>query len=73
MVPNLAIYVSVLIAMLGLGVAVRYLIVVPRRKCLDCGRSISVVAAKCRGCGYRYASGGELNPREHPRSNRSAL
>ena len=44
MVPDLTLYVSVLAAMLALGVAVRYLIVVPRRKCLQCDRSISVVA-----------------------------
>ena len=51
-----------LFAMLTVGVAVRYLIVVPRRRCLNCDRSISVVAARCRRCGYRYAAGGLLDP-----------
>jgi hypothetical protein len=64
MVPDLTLYVSVLAAMLALGVAVRYLIVVPRRRCLQCDRSISVVASRCRGCGYRYAAGGLLDPSE---------
>lgn len=64
MLPDLALYVSVLVAMSAMGVAVRYLIVVPRRKCLQCGKSISVVASGCRGCGYRYAAGGLLDPDE---------
>ena len=70
MVPNLALYVSMLVAMLAVGVAVRYLIVVPRRRCLDCGRSISVAAPKCRGCGYRYSGGPELDPAENPAYDR---
>jgi hypothetical protein len=53
-----------LVAMLAVGVAVRYLIVVPRRRCLRCDKSISVAAARCRGCGYRYAAGGLLDPAE---------
>ena len=51
-----------LVAMLVVGVAVRYLIVVPRRKCLQCDTSISVTASRCRSCGYRYAAGGLLDP-----------
>ena len=64
MVPNLLLYVSMLVAMLALGVAVRFLIVVPRRECIACDASISVAAARCRGCGHRYAAGGLLDPDE---------
>ena len=51
----LAVYVVLIIAILGLAVALRFLIVVPRRDCIGCGRSISVATYKCRWCGYQYS------------------
>jgi hypothetical protein len=51
----LAVYIVIVLAVLGLAVALRFLIVVPRRDCIGCGRSISVATHKCRWCGYEYS------------------
>ena len=50
----IVIYTLILLVPLALAVALRYLIVVPRRKCLQCDREVAVTAIKCRYCGYRY-------------------
>jgi hypothetical protein len=49
-------YILILMVPLVLAVALRYLIVVPRRDCLQCGRSVAVTAPKCRHCGYRFTA-----------------
>jgi hypothetical protein len=49
------VYASVLLIPVALAVALRYVIVVPRRECLGCDRSIATTAPKCRHCGYRYS------------------
>ena len=48
------VYSLILLVPLTLAVALRYLIVVPRRVCLQCDREVAVTALKCRHCGYRY-------------------
>lgn len=48
------VYSLILLVPLTLAVALRYLIVVPRRECLQCGREVAVTVLKCRYCGYRY-------------------
>jgi predicted amidophosphoribosyltransferase len=65
---DLAIYVAIVVAALALGVAVRLLIVVPRRRCLQCGAEVPVSARNCRRCGYRYASAAELATQERASS-----
>lgn len=49
-------YIAILMVPLILAVWLRYVIVVPRRDCLQCGRSVAVTAAKCRHCGYRFTA-----------------
>ena len=49
------IYGGVLLVPVALAVALRYVIVVPRRPCINCERSIATTAPKCRHCGYRYS------------------
>lgn len=48
------VYSAVLSVPVALAVALRYVIVVPRRECINCDRSIATSAPKCRHCGYRY-------------------
>jgi hypothetical protein len=60
----LVLYASIVLAILVLAVVARFVIVVPRRECLNCGASISVTARQCRRCGYRYASGSEFGDQE---------
>jgi hypothetical protein len=50
------VYTLILLVPLALAVWLRYLIVVPRRDCLQCGRSVAVTASKCRHCGYRFTA-----------------
>lgn len=50
----IVVYSLILLVPLTLAVALRYLIVVPRRECLQCGREVAVTVLKCRYCGYRY-------------------
>ena len=50
------VYVAIMMVPLVLAVALRYLIVVPRRNFLQCDKSVSVAALKCRHCGYRYTA-----------------
>jgi tRNA(Ile2) C34 agmatinyltransferase TiaS len=49
-------YGTLVMVPLVLAVWLRYVIVVPRRDCIQCGRSVAVTAARCRHCGYRYAA-----------------
>ncbi len=55
-----AIYLGVVLVIMALAVVLRFVIVVPRRECLNCGANIAASAPKCRRCGYRYASGADL-------------
>ena len=52
----LLLYCLILLVPVALAVALRYVIVVPRRDCPDCDRSIAVTAPKCRHCGYRFTA-----------------
>jgi hypothetical protein len=52
----IVLYISILMVPLILAVCLRYLIVVPRRDCLQCGRSVAVTAPRCRHCGYRFTA-----------------
>ena len=49
-------YSLILLVPLTLAVALRYVIVVPRRDCPQCDRSVAVTASKCRHCGYRFTA-----------------
>jgi hypothetical protein len=49
-------YSLILLVPVLLAVALRYLIVVPRRECLNCERDVAVTAQKCRHCGYRFTA-----------------
>ena len=60
----LALYGSVVLAVIVLAIIMRFVIVVPRRDCLNCGASIAASAPKCRRCGYRYATGSELGDQD---------
>ena len=60
----LALYGAIVLGVIVLAIAARFVIVVPRRDCLNCGASISVTAPKCRRCGYRYATGSELGDQD---------
>jgi Uncharacterised protein family UPF0547 len=55
-VSPILIYSAILMVPLILAVALRYLIVVPRRGCPQCDRSVAVTAPKCRHCGYRFTA-----------------
>ena len=48
------IYILILLVPVALAVALRYVIVVPRRECLNCGRSVATTTPRCRHCGYRF-------------------
>ena len=50
------VYSLILLVPLVLAVALRYVIVVPRRGCLNCGRSVAVTSLNCRHCGYRFTA-----------------
>jgi ribosomal protein L40E len=50
------IYTLILLVPLVLAIALRYLIVVPRRLCLNCDREVAVTASNCRRCGYRFTA-----------------
>jgi ribosomal protein L40E len=52
----IVLYSLILLVPLALAVALRYLIVVPRRECLNCDREVAVTALKCRHCGYRFTA-----------------
>jgi DNA-directed RNA polymerase subunit RPC12/RpoP len=47
-------YILILLVPVALAVALRYVIVVPRRECLNCRRSVATTAPRCRHCGYRF-------------------
>ena len=47
-------YTLILLVPLTLAVALRYLIVVPRRRCIQCDRQVAVTTIRCRHCGYVY-------------------
>ncbi len=47
-------YLLILLVPVVIAVALRYVIVVPRRECINCRRSIATTAPKCRHCGYRF-------------------
>jgi hypothetical protein len=53
-VSFILVYTLILLIPLTLAVALRYLIIVPRRECLQCDREVAVTVMKCRHCGYRY-------------------
>jgi rubredoxin len=52
----LLIYCSLLIVPLVLAIALRYLVVVPTRECIQCDRVVAVTAFSCRHCGHRYTA-----------------
>jgi len=65
------IYILILLVPVTLAVALRYVIVVPRRDCPYCDRSVAVTAPKCRHCGYRFtAEDRKLMAREAARRRR---
>jgi ribosomal protein L40E len=55
-ITPLVLYSSFLIVPLVISVALRYLIVVPTRECIQCDRVVAVTAFSCRHCGHRYTA-----------------
>ncbi len=52
----LALYVTVIAIVLVLAVALRFLILVPTRACIQCDKVVAVTAPSCRHCGHRYTA-----------------
>jgi ribosomal protein L40E len=55
-ITPIVLYISILVIPLVLSVALRYLIVVPTRECIQCDRVVAVTAFSCRHCGHRYTA-----------------
>ena len=52
----IGVYILILLVPVAVAVALRYVIVVPRRDCPNCYRSVAVTAPRCRHCGYRFTA-----------------
>jgi ribosomal protein L40E len=52
----LLVYGALLLGPLIIAVALRYVIVVPMRDCIQCGKTVAVTALWCRHCGHRYTA-----------------
>jgi hypothetical protein len=55
-VNPLLLYGSILIVPVAISIGLRFVIVVPKRECIQCGRTVAVTAFSCRHCGYRYTA-----------------
>ena len=53
-VSPLIVYGSLLLIPVVISIALRFLIVVPSRECILCGKEVAVTAFRCRHCGHRY-------------------
>ena len=51
----LAIYISVVVALIALSIAVRIWRHHPTRKCHLCGAQVELGRRKCQVCGYEFA------------------
>jgi hypothetical protein len=55
-IAPLALYGSMILVPLVLAVALRFVIVVPTRECIQCGTVVAVTTLTCRHCGHRYTA-----------------
>jgi hypothetical protein len=55
-VSPLIVYGGLLLIPVVISIALRFLIVVPTRPCIQCGRIVAVTAFSCRHCGHRYTA-----------------
>jgi tRNA(Ile2) C34 agmatinyltransferase TiaS len=50
----LGIYITIMIAVLMLGIAIRLLVRLVTRTCHECGAKVEVGRQRCQICGYRF-------------------
>jgi ribosomal protein L40E len=55
-ITPLVLYGSMVLVPLVLAVALRFVIVVPTRECIQCGTVVAVTTLTCRHCGHRYTA-----------------